>query len=567
MSAKAAAYANGAVVFIAWRYDAPLPGCLGFQVRRIDATGQAEVLPAWVGFQGTTTGQWDPRDTSVWPVQKFTWRDLTAQPNQAYHYEIVPMTGQPGSLQPHQDLMLTTNTVRLTTGYGNIAAAFTNGILSTQFLAHQIRPGPDGTPSAQAFLDEVRQQGNALRVEMAGDVLPLMLSLPNRVKQAGGTLYCSLYELTDEELIAELKDNQAVHLILSNTGPDDKENAPARQLLHDSHIGEINDRMLQHLAASNIGHNKFMVYLDPQGKPQAVFTGSTNWTPNGLCAQSNNAMLIESPAIAQAYYDYWQRLKADQSAQAAPLRDADATAVHSQLDNGATDLTVWYSPNTPSMSRSADSPAPPDLAQVFDLMDNARQAILFAVFEPGFPSVVSKALDLKQARPDLLVSGAVSMAAAIPHLPVVKGKPVVLINNGPSASEPVAVPATALKDPVGEFEQELLSAGNAIIHDKIVVLDPLSDDCTVVMGSHNLGYKASYANDENLLIIRGNKPLAQAYAVHVLDLYDHYRFRYLESQHNPGAGTFTGFLQPTDAWQSDFFQNADNQRSMRYWAG
>jgi phosphatidylserine/phosphatidylglycerophosphate/cardiolipin synthase-like enzyme len=58
-----------------------------------------------------------------------------------------------------------------------------------------------------------------------------------------------------------------------------------------------------------------------------------------------------------------------------------------------------------------------------------------------------------------------------------------------------------------------------------VIIDPLSDDCVVATGSHNLGYKASYENDENLLIFRGNKALAQAYAVHALDVFDHYRYR------------------------------------------
>ena len=37
----------------------------------------------------------------------------------------------------------------------------------------------------------------------------------------------------------------------------------------------------------------------------------------------------------------------------------------------------------------------------------------------------------------------------------------------------------------------------------------------MITGSHNLGFKASYANDENMLIVQGNQALAQAYAVHV----------------------------------------------------
>jgi phosphatidylserine/phosphatidylglycerophosphate/cardiolipin synthase-like enzyme len=49
--------------------------------------------------------------------------------------------------------------------------------------------------------------------------------------------------------------------------------------------------------------------------------------------------------------------------------------------------------------------------------------------------------------------------------------------------------ATAISTPVGDLHPELLSAGHAIIHDKIIVVDPLDKDgCAVITGSHNLGY-------------------------------------------------------------------------------
>src|SRR6185503_19808592 len=78
----------------------------------------------------------------------------------------------------------------------------------------------------------------------------------------------------------------------------------------------------------------------------------------------------------------------------------------------------------------------------------------------------------------------------------------------PKAPKVLMVRAAAIGDfdLVGDWEHEMLKYGQAIIHDKIVVIDPLSDNCAVITGSHNLGYKASYANDENLLIVRGNKP-------------------------------------------------------------
>ena len=36
----------------------------------------------------------------------------------------------------------------------------------------------------------------------------------------------------------------------------------------------------------------------------AVWTGSTNWTPTGLCAQTNNTIIIESEKIANDYLNY-----------------------------------------------------------------------------------------------------------------------------------------------------------------------------------------------------------------------------------------------------------------------
>ncbi len=589
----ARAYANNTVVFLAWQYDGEIPGCLGFRIIRTNVTtGRREVLPAWVGFTGQDNPHWQHRDTGAWPVQKFTWRDLTPEPGITYTYEITPMFNnaagdltQPLVADNTPANVLVTNSVQLIHVFsrGLITACFTNGILSTQFLAHTLDQIPGGAEHQKsAFLDQVKQPGNALRLKMAGDVLPLMETLLDRAKNTPGShLYAAIYELTDTELISRLKDNAAVHLILTNTGPDDAENKPARELLHASTIGEIIDRDV-HKLGSNIGHNKFMVYVAPDGTPEAVFTGSTNWTPNGLCAQSNNALLIEDPTVAKAYYDYWFRLKADNALMGPVLRQADGTPGISKKAMGVdgTNLTVWFSPNTALAHRPSHgpSPEPVDIGEVFQLMEAADKVILFAVFEPGFSSVVSKALELQKtsatSEKPLLVRGVVSTPAALPQ-PDQTNAPAAVLSKPNSAvtlvgagnlTDPIVVPATAIKDPVGAFEKELLSAGNAIVHDKIVVIDPLGTDPIVVTGSHNLGYKASYENDENLLIFRGNRELAIAYAVHVLDLYDHYRFRYIQAQLG-ATSTFKGFLT-TDAhqWQQDQMGSALSKEYLSYWA-
>ena len=123
-------------------------------------------------------------------------------------------------------------------------------------------------------------------------------------------------------------------------------------------------------------------------------------------------------------------------------------------------------------------------------------------------------------------------------------------------------------DLVGDFQAELKSAGHAIIHDKILVIDPLSSDCVVVTGSHNLGLKASYENDENLVIVKGNRKLAEAYAVHILDVYDHYKWRARRAEdlkHGVTLAEGAGRLRLSDEWLP-LSQQGRQGRQARYFA-
>jgi len=72
-----------------------------------------------------------------------------------------------------------------------------------------------------------------------------------------------------------------------------------------------------------------------------------------------------------------------------------------------------------------------------------------------------------------------------------------------------------------------LKLGFATIHDKVLVIDPFdAKNCVVVTGSHNLGLKASYSNDENMILLKGDNPIAKAYAAHILDVVNHFKWRY-----------------------------------------
>jgi phosphatidylserine/phosphatidylglycerophosphate/cardiolipin synthase-like enzyme len=204
------------------------------------------------------------------------------------------------------------------------------------------------------------------------------------------------------------------------------------------------------------------------------------------------------------------------------------------------------------------------MTEVNEIIMGAKRAILFLLFKPGSPSVVQWAADAQAENPELFVRGAATDETADTAFK----NEIRLIHHGADVADGEVVEAGNVKNPFGYWEKELLKAtpnAHAIIHDKIVVVDPFSDDCVVVTGSHNLGYKASYCNDENLLIVRGNKALAAAYTAHVLDVYDHFRWRYFLGK--KGDKAWNG-LEKDDGWQDKYYKpGSPSTLDAKFWFG
>jgi phosphatidylserine/phosphatidylglycerophosphate/cardiolipin synthase-like enzyme len=474
---------------------------------------------------------------------------------------------------------VTTNDLRVTTRRGAFRSTFTNGILAAQWLRNVLNE--DGVIENNELINKISNPNDPHRKYLAGDVIPLIRELFQRP----GAFFLSLYELEDEELVAILEANaNRIHVILSNTAADDggkwdARNQAARKRLVDAGV-DIQHRMFNN--TTHIGHNKFVVHVPPDGAPRSVFTGSTNWTSTGLAGQTNNALLVEDDAIAGAFIGYWDRMKADALALPDPLdiemKDNQQSKVFRKANEeglafplaGESSVRAWFSPNRPERrkptSKTKPTPIPPDLAEVYRRMRMAKEAILFLAFYPGQSGkdcIIGEAIDIGDKDPTLLVTGAVSTPQAMPNYrPKKKDEEgeVTVEGDSPATYENeqgnvTIVRAARIDDRtiLGDLGVEQLTARGgigAIIHDKLVVIDPRSPDCTVILGSHNLGFKASYSNDENMLIITGDQAIAAAYAVHILDVYDHYRFRAVEADRKKnGEAPFSGFLEITDHWQ------------------
>jgi len=578
MQGKALAIANNDMVYLWWTYEGKIPGCLGFTIRRLQEGKKPQALPAFVGFQADGIPLEAPvkrPTTDYWPIQSYQWKDLFVPEEEPVSYEIIPMTGTPGKkLKEIPGLVLRTNKVTATDKLGRHRVIFNRGIISSQALSKKLLAGESGTPSAYALRKHIDKPGDPIRQSLAGEAIEALTSLLKRAQDKGGKCYCALYELADKELadvIAACKGR--VEVILANANGSkqvtqedgtkktktvyDGTNAKNRKALRKALGDDLHDRLLK---GNHIGHNKFVVYVSPTGKPQAVTTGSTNWTPTGLCAQTNNVVILEDKEIAARFLDYWNRLLDDEAEQGADLRTSGAVAPPDQsLGSQQEHARIWFSPNTQRRSKPKDNPpTPPDMAEVFQLIENAKQGVLFLLFSAGRPSILQHINEVARQRKEdgeqFFVRGAVSDAKTSKEFTTRVYNDSIL--KGPNK---LITGIAGVPDQYSYWEKELAKLGHAVIHDKLLVVDPFGDDCVVVTGSHNLGYKASYANDENLCILRGNRAMAHAFTAHVLDVVNHFNWRHkLTEARRKGVSAEKAyyFLSSGDAWQNKYFRGS-----------
>ncbi len=165
-----------------------------------------------------------------------------------------------------------------------------------------------------------------------------------------------------------------------------------------------------------------------------------------------------------------------------------------------------------------------------------KKVFLFLLFNPGSPSILQEIQEVASLRSEedpLFIRGAISEAKIARQV-------ITDIHSRDAEVSPdryVVTGVGAIPGPFSYFEKELLKLGHSTIHDKVLVIDPFEKDCVVITGSHNLGFRASYCNDENMVIIKRDSKVAKAYAAHVLDVVNHFKWRYKLQEKTAGAKT------------------------------
>ena len=111
---------------------------------------------------------------------------------------------------------------------------------------------------------------------------------------------------------------------------------------------------------------------------------------------------------------------------------------------------------------------------------------------------------------------------------------------------------------------------NQYIHDKFMLVDPLGDDPIVVTGTANFSGPSQYANDENMVVIRGNLRVADIYFGEFMRIFDHFYSLYIVGKmkklgiHHPNAG----FLkEQAKEWVQQHFRKGRKDLRRRYFMG
>ena len=550
---KVRVYHNGDDVFIAWKPNGFIPECRGFALMR-RRNGVEETVSTWVGFENQEHEEGERRASTNWPIQKYQWTDYMANPGDRLQYRVLPMVGpDKDNLTADPDTASDwTDEIELSHEVSpKIEAYFNRGIVASQWVSRRL-----GITDTDLKTKELRKvidtPGDLFRNYLFGPLGERLFQLLADAAKDKREIYAALYELDDPQLQPALKKfGKRAHVVLANGSVKKKgedQNSDAREDLQG--VVDLYERMISPPA---LGHNKFLVICDKQKKPRWVWTGSQNWTKTGLCTQANNSLLFDDPDLAEEYRKQWVLLRDNKNATSAALKKSNSKPRNKSA--GKTPIRLWFTPTVGTV----------DLKEAQKLILAARQAILFLMFNPGpketlLNDIITRA-HAKDTAKRLYIHGAINQD------PSTTKNPVKLFDesNFENADFEVVLPAPI--DKTTDFwhrELKKLPKTFAMVHSKVVLIDPFSAHPILLTGSHNLGPKASGINDENLLIIRDAPGIAAAYASNIMAIYNQYRWRF-RRQTQPAKKRWKG-LKDNATWQTGYLKaGSTGLREIDFW--
>lgn len=522
------------VVFLAFNMDkADIKGLMGFAIQRTDLTDDETI---WLRGNKTfpsirqSTGIEDA-NSHEHPFQGFQWADYTVKPGYSYKFRVVPMYGKPGALVDGESTTVDVDTEPLNGKVHDVY--FNRGAIASQAFSRRF-PGLT-----------LEQAGEPAYAWLTRDLLPGFLNFVGRAKDSTYSIRAAIFECKLPEALAafkEAKGNGAdvkiiYHALDDSTGAANEiaiDEAKIRSLC----ISRTNTKLM---------HNKFIVLLKNK-KPISVWTGSTNLSTNALYGQLNAGHAIHDPNVAQAYLDYWNALKDDPTLP--ELRD------WLELNNPISDdetanLTPVFSPHKGSK-----------VLEWWVNIASSKNLPLFMTFPFGMSKEFREAYDhddgvLRFALLDKYVNGGTQESREATKADTIRLR--TFQNVGMALGERIFV------DWVDGWMPEHSTLGVNVnwVHTKFMLVDPLGSTPVTLAGSANFSKPSVDANEENLMIIRGDTRVADIYFGEFMRVFAHHRFRESVARHIKQFGT-----DAFETWKpQDLFEDYRKWAPMHFTSG
>ncbi|HKR81421.1 MAG TPA: phospholipase D-like domain-containing protein [Candidatus Saccharimonadales bacterium] len=555
-----AASGTNSVSFAIGFDDANTKDLLGFAVERHDITENerffmqgfkvfAEVIPA--PNQNTVVSTYDH------PIQSFVWDDFTGKPDHSYEYFFYPVKGTPRNLDHSESpIKIAVQTEPLHSKTDKHDVFFNRGVASSQAFArrfHNTSPDKAADP----------KEAQAIFAWLARDLEPALRDFIGQA-QKGDSLLACMYEFHYQPIVDAFKQaidrGVQVKIIIdakNNSAKfprDDNLEAIKKAGIGAEHI------ILREANQNDIQHNKFIVFLPGASQqPTAVWTGSTNVSEGGIFGQTNVGHWVRDGATAGHYLRYWQLLSQDPGAQPASDRAQKVqdnttfkqavVALQQDIESGALQkipegITPIFSPRT-SVTM---------LNTYAALLDSAKTyAAITLAF--GISDVFKAALKDNNANGPITFMLLEKKDAPRPGQAETFLK-LTAKNNVYEAW------GSYITDPLYQWTKEVntkllqLNQHVMYIHSKFMLVDPLGEEPVVVSGSANFSAASTTGNDENMLVIKGDKRAADIYFTEFNRLFNHYYFRSVYEEHEAKSGAKSAsadaaaslFLAPNDSW-------------------
>ena len=514
----ALAVAGTYVVYLGWDIDKALCQDLrGFAIRRDDLTeGEKYWLRGMKSFPNMLLPPGGDASSLEQPYQTFQWGDYTAKEKHTYRYTIVPMYGKPCALEQGPSLTIEVSTEDQSQGMH--AVYFNRGATASQEYArrfHNRKPSDIG-PAAYQWLSRGLEEA--------------ILSFIARAEDATYTLHAAIYEFQWPSVLNALRDakDRGATVEVVYDGIENAAHNPVAPNEKAIAAGKIKS-ITTAFTDGKIMHNKFLV-LSRNHKPQAVLLGSTNITENGIFGHLNCAHVVNDLNLAAAYEEYWHQLCSDPGSRA--LKSYIGKATPTPQSPPPKGITPQFSPQRGDTT-----------LDVYGEIAGLAKRGLFMTFAFGMNDVFKHvyeqddevlrfALMEKEGNGAGLAQGRIDIAR-------IRKRPNVLVAVGHN------VVANVFDRWLKEISSPVDKANVRWVHTKFMLVDPLDNDPIVVTGSANFSKASTDTNEENMIIIRGDRRVADIYFGEFMRSYAHYAFREALAIHKLRGGQ-PGDWKPQD---------------------